>query len=114
MVKTRVIKLRVTEGLNTRDQIALDAFNSFASFSNDDSDGNGSENVKATIGLLSKTTSLHLHHAFSYISLLLLLEYYVKMPRYMEDVNNRRRNVLSLSKLECCPQEINCREICLH
>ena len=29
----------------------------------------------------------------------------------MEDVNKRRRNFLSLSKLECSPQEINSREI---
>ena len=32
----------------------------------------------------------------------------------MEDVNERRRNFLSLSKLECGPQEINSREFCLH
>ena len=64
MVKTCVIKLRVTEGLNTRDQIALDAFHSLGNFSNDDTDGNENENVKTTIGLLSKTTSLHLHRAF--------------------------------------------------
>ena len=32
------------------------------SFSNDDVDGN--ENVKTAISLLSKTTSLHVHHAF--------------------------------------------------
>ena len=64
MVKTCVIKLRVTGGLNTRDQIALDAFHSLGNFSNDDSDGNDNENVKTTIGLLSKTTSLCLHHAF--------------------------------------------------
>ena len=30
----------------------------------------------------------------------------------MEDVNKRRRNFLSLSKLEYSPQEINSREIC--
>ena len=64
MVKTCVIKLRVSEGLKTRDQIALDAFHSLGNFSNDDSDGNDNENVKTTIGLLSKTTSLRLHHAF--------------------------------------------------
>ena len=29
----------------------------------------------------------------------------------MEDVNKRRRDVLSLSKLESSPQEINSREI---
>ena len=33
----------------------------------------------------------------------------------MEDVNKRRRIFLSLSKLECGPQEINSKEyICLH
>ena len=82
------------------------------SFSNNDGDAN--ENVKTAIGLLSKTTSLHVHHAFLYISWPLLHDYDVKMPnsRFMEDVNKRRRNFLS--KLECGPQEINSREICLH
>ena len=47
-------------------------------FSNDDGDGN--ENVKKTIGLFSKTTSLHTHHACLYISLPLLHDYDVKMP----------------------------------
>ena len=32
----------------------------------------------------------------------------------MEDVNKRRRISFSLSKLECGPKEINCREIRLH
>ena len=36
------------------------------SFRNDDGDGN--ENVKKAIGSLSKTISLHAHHAFLYIS----------------------------------------------
>ena len=50
------------------------------SFSKDNSDGN--ENVKKAIGLLSKTTSLHVRHAFLYISLLLLHDYDVKMPSF--------------------------------
>ena len=50
------------------------------SFSNDDDDG--SENVKKTIGLLSKTTTLHVHHAFLYISLPPLQDYNVKMPNF--------------------------------
>ena len=33
------------------------------SLSNDDADGN--ENGKKAIGLISKTTALHVHHAFS-------------------------------------------------
>ena len=36
------------------------------SFSIDD--GDGTETVKTAIGLLSKTTGLHVHHAFLYIS----------------------------------------------
>ena len=52
---------------------------SVGSFSNDDGDGN--ENVKKAIGLLRKTTSSHVHHAFLYISLPLLHNYDVEMPR---------------------------------
>ena len=48
------------------------------SFSNDDGDGN--EDVKKGIGLLRKTTTLHVHHAFLYISLPSLHDYDVKMP----------------------------------
>ena len=50
------------------------------SFSNDD--GDGSETVKTAMGLLSKTTGLHVHHAFLYISLPLLHDYDVKMPNF--------------------------------
>ena len=38
------------------------------SFSDGDGDGDGIEILKTAIGLLSKTTSLHVHHAFLYIS----------------------------------------------
>ena len=48
------------------------------SFSNDD--GDGKEDVKKAIGLLRKTTTLHVHHAFLYISLPSLRDYDVKMP----------------------------------
>ena len=47
-------------------------------FSNDDGDGN--QDVKKAIGLLRKTTTLHVHHAFLYISLPSLHDYDVKMP----------------------------------
>ena len=50
------------------------------SFRNDD--GDGSENVKKVIGLISKTTTLHVHHAFLYISLPSLHHYGVKMPNF--------------------------------
>ena len=45
-------------------------------------DANGNENVKKTIGLISKTTTLHVHHAFLYISFLFLHDYDVKMPNF--------------------------------
>ena len=44
------------------------------SFSNDDGD------LKKAIGLLSKTTTLHVHHAFLNISLPSLYDYDMKMP----------------------------------
>ena len=71
---------------------------SSGSFSNEDGDGN--EDVKKEIGLLSKTTTLHVHHAFSYISLPSLHDYEVKMPK---DVNKPRRVFHSLCKLERGP-----------
>ena len=46
----------------------------------DDGDGNG--NATKTIGLISKTTILHVHHAFLYISLPSLHDYDVKMPNF--------------------------------
>ena len=41
-------------------------------------DDDGKKNVKKAIGLLSKTTTLHVHHAFLYISLLSLHNYDLK------------------------------------
>ena len=48
--------------------------------SNDD--GDGKENGKKTIGLIGKTTTLHVHHAFLYISLPSLHDYNVKVPNF--------------------------------
>ena len=45
-------------------------------------DGDSKENVKKTIGLMSKTTTLHVHHAFLYISLPSLHNYDVKWPNF--------------------------------
>ena len=46
-------------------------------------DADGSKNVKKkTIGLISKTTTLHVHYAFLYISLPALHDYDVKMPNF--------------------------------
>ena len=46
----------------------------------DHGDGNGS--AKKAIGLISKTTFLHVHHAFLNISLPSLHDYDVKMPNF--------------------------------
>ena len=51
------------------------------SFSNDN--GDSSENFKKAIGLLRKTTNLHMHHAFLHISLLSLHDCDMKMPKCM-------------------------------
>ena len=48
--------------------------------SNDHS--NGSEYVKKAIGLISKTTTLHVQHTFLYISLPSLHDYGVKIPNF--------------------------------
>ena len=44
--------------------------------------GDGNANLKREMGLISKTTTLHVHHAFLYISLLSLHDYDVKMPNF--------------------------------
>ena len=49
------------------------------SLSNDD--GDGDENGKNVVGLMSKTT-LHVRHALLYISLLSLHDYNVEMPNF--------------------------------
>ena len=68
------------------------------SFSNDD--GDGSENFKKAIGLLSKTTStcITLFCTFLY-RLCKTTTWKCLISRFMEDVNKRRRIFLSLSKL---------------
>ena len=43
---------------------------------------NGNENVQKIIGLISKTTTLQVHHTFLYISLLLCHYCDIKMPNF--------------------------------
>ena len=83
---------------------------SLGSFSNDDGDG------KKAIGLLSKTTALHVHHAFLYISLPSLRDYDVKMPNFSFYGGRKQAltNFSSLFKLEYGPQGNQLREIRLH
>ena len=45
-------------------------------------DADGDETVTKTIGLISKTTTLHVHHTFLYISFPFLHDYDVKMPKF--------------------------------
>ena len=45
-------------------------------------DGDGNENLKKAIDLISKTTILHVDHAFWYISLPPLHDYDVKLPNF--------------------------------
>ena len=49
---------------------------------NYDGDGDGNGNLKNAMGLLSKTTTLHVHHSFLYISLLSPHNYDVKWPNF--------------------------------
>ena len=46
-------------------------------------DGDGNESVIRAIGLISKTTTLHVHHTFLYISLPFLRDYDVQMLNFM-------------------------------
>ena len=57
---------------------------------NYDSDGN--EKVKRAIGLMSKTTTLHVHHAFLYISLLSLHNNDVNFLSLRENGNGKTIN----------------------
>ena len=45
-------------------------------------DADGNDNVIKTIGLISKTTTLHMHHTFLYISFPFLHDYDVKIPNF--------------------------------
>ena len=55
-------------------------YNILWSFSNDN--GDDSENINKAIGLISKTTILHMQHTFLYISLPSLHEYGMKIPNF--------------------------------
>ena len=50
------------------------------SLGNDDGDGN--EDGKKEVGLISKTTTFHAHHAFWYISLPSSHDYDLKAPKF--------------------------------
>ena len=58
--------------------------------------------VKKAIGLIIKTTALHVHHAFWYISLPSLQDYDVKMPNftsYRGSTQAKTKYFLAISEL---------------
>ena len=62
----------------------------------------GDEKVKKVIAWQGKTTTLHVHYAFLFISLPSLHDYHVKMPiisRFVKDVNKQGQNFLTLYEL---------------
>ena len=67
------------------------------------------EKITITIGLLSKTTNLHVHHSFFNLQLPFLHHQVVKMPYFpfYGDVNKQRRNLASRLNIEYVPQEFN-------
>ena len=73
-VTTSAVILDFTEALDTVFHAIIE------SVSNDDGDGN--ENGKKAVDLFNKTTTLHVQHAFLYISLPSQQDYDVKMPNF--------------------------------
>ena len=63
----RVSRLRFALRLSFKASCPAHRLIWIGSFTNDD--GHGNEDVKKAIGLLPKTTTLHVHYAFLYISL---------------------------------------------
>ena len=61
-------------------KISFAGITTLISWSLSNNDGDGNESGKKVIGSLSKTTPLHVHHAFLYCSLSSVHGYDVKMP----------------------------------
>ena len=64
-------------------------------------DAYGNKNVKKKVGFITKTTTLHVYHAFCTFLCPFLHDYDVKMPNlaFYGDVNNQRQYLISLSVL---------------
>ena len=79
-------------------------------------DGDGNENVKKAIGLIAKTTILHVHHAFCTFLSRPCRTTTLKclISRLTEEVHKRRRNFLSRSKLGYGSYEFSFRRVHLH
>ena len=70
--------------MGVKKRVNAQFLNVVGSLSNGDADGDGDGDGKTKI---SKTTTLHMHHAFFYISLPSLYDYDVK--RFVEGVNTK-------------------------
>ena len=80
-------------------------------FRSNDADDN--ENVQNTTGLISKTTTSHVHHTFLYISFPFLHDYDVKMPHFAFYRGRKQATTkfFSLSELEYCPLKFSFRRV---
>ena len=78
--------------------------------------GYGKENVTKQLLKISKTTTLHVHHAFLYISLTSMHDYDKNclLSRFIDKVSIRRRISLALFKLGYFSYEFNSRRVRLH
>ena len=76
----------------------------------------GNDSVKKTIGLISKTTTSHVHHVFLYISFLFLLDHDVKMPNFAFYGGRKQATTKfsSLSELGYGPLKFTFRGVRLH
>ena len=72
-------QLRIHSG-PVSDRYEVSLYELIGTLRSDDGDANG--NARKAIVLISKTTILHVHHAFLYISLPSLHDYDVKMPNF--------------------------------
>ena len=85
------------------------------SLSNDDGDVN-ENGKKKHYGQISKATTLHVHHAFLYISLPLLHDYDVRVSNFTFCRGREHKTTTSISfpELSYNPLEFNSRKICQH
>ena len=88
--------------LNTSRRLKRASAESIGTLRSNDADDN--EDVKKTIGLISKTTTSHVHHTFLYISFPFLHDD-VKMPNFAFYGGRKQATTkfISLSKLEYVP-----------
>ena len=75
--------------------------------------GRQGERQKKTIDLISKTTTLQVHHAFLYISFLFLHDYDVKMPN-LAFYGGRKQATTKLSELGYGPLKFSFSRVRLH